>query len=89
MRNKDIKKITCVKVFQHMAGGLEYHPQKDNICMITDNSCYKFAPCHMLRGAASSYFTPLSDIISPWIFRVEKNLNIQNIVAVNVIFIII
>jgi len=53
------------------------------------DSGHKFAPCHMLRGAASSYSPPLLDTISPWIFRVEKNVNIQNIVTVNMILDII
>ena len=53
-----------------MAGGLVCHPVKDDISMIEDNSGYSFAPRHMFRGVASTESSPLSDPISPWIFRV-------------------
>jgi len=61
------RKYGKFKGFQYMAGGLDHHPQKGDHLY---DSGSKFAPCHMLSGAASSDSPPVSDTISPWIFRV-------------------
>jgi len=56
-----------------MARGLIGHPLKDNICLIRDNFGGLGAPMPYVVGWYWGSALPLSNTISPWIFRVQNN----------------
>jgi len=59
-----------------MAWGLIGHPLKDDICMIRDYFGGLGAPLPYVTGYYWHSTLPLSNTISPWIFRVQKNVSI-------------
>jgi len=61
------------RVFQSMAGGLWCHPQKDNICMMRDDSGGRFATLPHLKGCSRPRFPPFSDTFSPLIIKLEPS----------------
>jgi len=67
------KKYGIFSSFQHMARGLIGHPLIDDIGMVRDNFGGLGAPMPYVMGWYWGSAVPLSNTISPWIFRVQKN----------------
>jgi len=68
-----------------MARGLIGHPLKDDIFMVRDDFGGPGAPMPYVMGWYWGSALPLSNTISPWIFRVQKKESIQNDVKLNII----